>query len=125
MVFSFRGRSSKTSMKRGSMKRGMRASRSANERVGVEGGRVADDERDHDVVVAVDGPDPERGALDDVGVLGHELLHLEARDVLAAAADAVAHAVDEGVPTVGVDLEGVAVWNQPLRQAAAVSSGAL
>src|SRR5262249_16948154 len=54
------------------------------------------------------GADPDGGALQHVGVLGHEQLDLEARDVLAPAPDAVAHAVDEGVPAVGVDLEGVA-----------------
>ena len=64
--------------------------------------------RDHDVVVAERRGDADGRALGDVGMFGHQRLDLERRDVLAAAADRVAHPVDEVVPAVAVDPERVA-----------------
>ena len=60
-------------------------------------GAFAEHDADLHLVLEVLGGNRDRGAFDDVGVLGDERLDLERRDVLTAPPDRVLEAVDEVV----------------------------
>ncbi len=71
-------------------------------------GAVAQHDAHLHLVLRVLGRHRERGGLDHVGMLVHEGLDLERRDVLAPSADGVLDAVDEVVVAIAVDRERVA-----------------